>query len=388
VRVLIISWDGGGNIPPTLSLGRHLVGAGHEVVVLGTPTLAKRVAEAGLRFRALTADSTWVPRSGSAIEDDVATFAMHLAGVDLARDTLAAIETHAPTLLVVDCMAGGALCAGEASGLPTAVLVHMRYSYLATGAGVSSWARARPLFEVTRSELGLDPLAANASLWPSLWERAERTLVASVIELDPNLDVPSEVLHVGPITDPDPPDSTTADDLVQGNDHPLVLVSHSTTYMGQQDVLQRILDGLDGSDLRVVLTLGPNQDPDTLKIPSNARPYLWLDHRAVMARSSVVVTHGGLGTVLAALTAGVPMVCLPAGRDQIENAEIVAALGAGCTLSEASGPGQISEAVSDVLANPGYRKVAQEMAAAIGRYGCGPRAVAELSAIAGASGAK
>lgn len=388
MRVLIVSWDGGGNIPPTLALARHLIGAGHEVVVLGTPTLAERVADASLGFEPLTAASTWVPRLGSTIEDDIVTFAVHLLGADLARDTLVVIEAHSPDLLVVDCMAGGGLLAGEVSGLPTAVLVHTRYSYFVTGGGASAWARARPLVDAARAELGLDPLVADASLWPSLWERADRTLVASITELDPNVDAPPAVVHVGPITDPDPPDGQTAAKLVQDDGLPLVLVSHSTTYMGQQGVLQRILHALDGSDLRVVLTVGQSLNPDPLQIPGNARLYRWLDHHAVMERASVVVTHGGLGTILAALTAGVPMVCLPAGRDQIENAEIVAALGAGRTLSQDSGPEQISEAVSDLLASPGYRRAAGEVAAAIHHYGRGPRAVVELRAMAGDRGAQ
>lgn len=128
MKVLIVTWDGGGNVPPMLALARHLVRAAHEVVVLGTPTLAPRIAEAGLEFRPLTAESTWVPRPGSAIEDDLVTFAVHLAGADLAHEVLAAIEAHSPNLLLLDCMSGGGLCASEASGLPAVVLVHTRYS--------------------------------------------------------------------------------------------------------------------------------------------------------------------------------------------------------------------------------------------------------------------
>lgn len=52
----------------------------------------------------------------------------------------------------------------------------------------------------------------------------------------------------------------------------------------------------------------------------------------VLPRCAAVVTHGGSGTVVAALAAGVPCVVLPMGADQPWNADRVAALGTGLVL--------------------------------------------------------
>jgi UDP:flavonoid glycosyltransferase YjiC (YdhE family) len=46
-RFLFAMWDGGGNIPPALGLVRRLVERGHQVRVIGDPTLAVEVVAAG-----------------------------------------------------------------------------------------------------------------------------------------------------------------------------------------------------------------------------------------------------------------------------------------------------------------------------------------------------
>ena len=58
----------------------------------------------------------------------------------------------------------------------------------------------------------------------------------------------------------------------------------------------------------------------------------YIPHRALLPHAQLVVTHGGIGTIMAAFDAGVPLVCLPLGRGQPGNAARVAELGAGVAL--------------------------------------------------------
>ena len=53
----------------------------------------------------------------------------------------------------------------------------------------------------------------------------------------------------------------------------------------------------------------------------------------ILPESTVVITHAGHGTVLKALAAGVPLVCVPMGRDQRDNTPGVLRLGAGVRVS-------------------------------------------------------
>lgn len=75
--------------------------------------------------------------------------------------------------------------------------------------------------------------------------------------------------------------------------------------------------------------------------------------------SDGVVNHGGSGSVIGALTHGLPMVVLPMGADQSLNADRCEQLGVGIALDVVQAtPQSIREAVSTILDNPRYRLAA------------------------------
>ena len=72
--------------------------------------------------------------------------------------------------------------------------------------------------------------------------------------------------------------------------------------------------------------------------------------------------HGGSGSVLGALAHGLPLVLLPMGADQPQNAQRCAALGAGRVLDViAATPDDVRDAVSAVLSEPSYRAAAERL---------------------------
>lgn len=77
---------------------------------------------------------------------------------------------------------------------------------------------------------------------------------------------------------------------------------------------------------------------------------------------AVVVAAGGAGTVLAAMSHGIPMVVWPKGAEKPMNAERVAAAGAGLVIDR---PEQAADAVREVLADPAYRAAAGRIAGQI-----------------------
>jgi UDP:flavonoid glycosyltransferase YjiC (YdhE family) len=95
-----------------------------------------------------------------------------------------------------------------------------------------------------------------------------------------------------------------------------------------------------------------------------------------------VITHAGLGTTMAALGRGVPLLCTPMGRDQFFNAEQVQNLGAGRMLMPDSGSDVIAQAATDILDDGRYRAGAQQMAATIGGCGGATEAAAALETLA------
>lgn len=87
-----------------------------------------------------------------------------------------------------------------------------------------------------------------------------------------------------------------------------------------------------------------------------------------MADAAAMVCHGGFGTTLLGLAAGVPMVVVPIFADQPHNARRVEATGAGIALD--GGPAAVGElpgAVRRVLDQPSYGMAARRLADDVAR---------------------
>ena len=119
----------------------------------------------------------------------------------------------------------------------------------------------------------------------------------------------------------------------------------------------------------MLLTTGKTPEPLRLVAPG---PHVhiadWVPQAAVLRHASVVVCHGGSGTTLGALAAGVPLVVTPLFADQPYNAARVAALGAGVAVEPGPDLGaRCSTAVASVLGDEDIRVaalgVAREIAA-------------------------
>ena len=107
---------------------------------------------------------------------------------------------------------------------------------------------------------------------------------------------------------------------------PAVLLSLSTTYMQQEDLLQRLVDALGRVDCHALVTTGPGmRSRPVALVPSNVHVVESAPHGAVLPHVDLVITHGGHGTVTRSLAAGVPVMVVPISRDQPDNAARVRA---------------------------------------------------------------
>jgi UDP:flavonoid glycosyltransferase YjiC (YdhE family) len=86
----------------------------------------------------------------------------------------------------------------------------------------------------------------------------------------------------------------------------------------------------------------------------------------VLPKADVFVHHGGTGSVLGALAAGLPQVILPQGADQFLNADTLAGMGAARVVqNDDLRPGAIGDATSALLGDPPERRAAARIAAEI-----------------------
>jgi UDP:flavonoid glycosyltransferase YjiC (YdhE family) len=99
------------------------------------------------------------------------------------------------------------------------------------------------------------------------------------------------------------------------------------------DPYRALLDAVDGLDVQVLLTTGA--DLELGPLPQNVRAERWVPQAEALAHASLVVCHGGSGTVLAALAANLPLVIMPLFADQFANARTLAEAGAAAVVEPA-----------------------------------------------------
>jgi UDP:flavonoid glycosyltransferase YjiC (YdhE family) len=420
-RYLFVLWEGGGTLPVELGLARRLIERGHAVHVLGDPCIAADARAIGCTFssyvrapyridRSLASDFVrdWEPRNPLKVfarQRDRVVFGPALA---YAADLLDELERWPANVLVIDTALFGAMVAAEKSSLPTALLVPRCYllptpGYPAPGSGFFPakgplgrlrdvvggvvikrlFATGLPALNAARTQLGLAPLQHPFEQL----DRADRILVMTSRAFDFRAPTfPPNVRYVGPILDDPVWAQTWVSPWAANHPEPLVLVSFSSMFQNQPAMLQRVIDALGAMRVRALVTLGPALSPGQLRAPANVIIRDAVPHTHLFPAASAVVTHAGHGTVIRALAHGVPLVCIPMGNDQYDNAARVVARGAGLRLSTKATLPALREAIRRVLEEVSFREAARRMAAEIAAEIRQPGAVAELEGLAATAG--
>lgn len=409
MRFLFATWDGGGNVLPTLAIARQLRARGHFVRVLGPRSLRLRVEGAGCAFSAYARVPHRSPSPAGAAalgRPRAALLVMELAraapALAYAEDVLSELERDPVDVLVVDFMLAGAVAAGERAGLPTAALMHTVYCLPVPGrppfgpgvkahpgpgwrlrdTAVSALRRCtqrhalRDLNEARRS-LGLAPVASASDQFRYI----ARVLVLTTNDFDPPpASRPPNISYVGP----QPAGSWRSKPLdlpfSREDRRPFVVVSFSTRHAATK-IVQRVLDTLAALPVHGLVTLGLALAPGDLRLPGNVVARRFVSHGVVLPHAQLVITHAGLGTVMAALTHGVPLLCIPLKNDQFENAARVVSAEAGRTLGSHARRSSLKRAILQLLNDPCFREGAGRMAEAIAAHE--GRAVQELEVLSG-----
>ncbi|MEX2400298.1 MAG: nucleotide disphospho-sugar-binding domain-containing protein [Rhodothermales bacterium] len=415
---LYVTWEGGGNVAPVLGSARRLASRGHRVTVLTEPCLRQPVEEIGARFVPFTQHFTRTDRTEDLVRDSEAksplgrlerAFDNLMFGPSriVAEETLATIRERSPDVLVVDLNMVGALLAGEAAGLPRVVLFHMP-EYLpgpgrpAAGPGFlprEDWIghlrdglfirmfygrldKRVDVFNEARRAVGLAPISSGKEIL-DVYHEADLRLIQTCEAFDfPITPAPENVRYVGPVLDdPDWTSGTWNDPWPDGDERPLVVVSVSSTPQNQHGVLQRTITALGRLEVRGLVTLGPAMSGETFDVPPNVVTMPSVPHTQVFPHADAVVTHAGHGTVMRALAHGLPLVCLPMGRDQNDNAARVLTKGVGLRLKPSAKPGRIRSAVHRVLEEPSFRASARRLQRVITKDAAADRATQELERV-------
>ena len=357
MRILFATTRGGGHLGPLIPLARACVREEHEVLVAAPRSLAGAIARAELRHAPVgSAPDAEVEAAFAPVWAQEAATA-HVIG-DLfagmhARAALPAmldiVEGWRPDVVVRETMEFASTLAAERHGVPQARFgVHLQ-------AAVDG--NAGPLGLAAGP---LDALRPLAGLAPDPELRAIRD--SPLLTLAPAaMDVPGAPPALR-FRDPEAPRPGA-----RNGGPPLVYVAFGSEAPASRHfpgVYRDALEALAGLDVRVLAAVGDRRDPAELgQLPANARVERWVPQAEVMRTAAAMVGHGGSGSTLSALAAGVPQALVPLFVDGPANAARVAELGAGIALDgPAAVAAELAPAVRRVLGDPAHRAAARAVA--------------------------
>lgn len=416
-RFLFATWEGGGHVQPMLLVARGLMNQGHAVLAVSDACNASDAATLGVPFEAWRSAPSrpdrspetdplqdWRAASPLEVIQGLTDRLMCGPAARYARDTIGFVDAFSPDVVVSQELLFGVMAGAEArrrrlalfaanvwslptlpdappfgAGAPPAADAATRGFYATiTQATRGAYQAGLPALNAARASLGLGPLA---DLFDQL-QAARSILLATSRAFDFDQTPPPPYRYVGPyLADPawagawSPP-------WPAGDARPLVLVSFSSMYQAQEAALRRVIAALGSMDVRGLVTLGPILQPEDFPAPANVAVVRNAPHSRIFPETAVMVTHAGHASALRPLMAGVPLVCLPLGRDQPDNAARVAERGAGIRLAADAGAAQIAAAITAVLTDSRYREAARALGARITADWEGRSAEQELAALA------
>ena len=327
MRVLAVTQPVPSHFQTLVSFAHALEGAGHAVAVASGASLGPVIAEAGFTNVpcGLSVPDQWhelLPEleGASAEEFDRIASGYFFFGPGLTRmidDLIALCREWRPDLLLHEQFAFAAPFVGELLAIPYASVGggYRSEDEVPFTALVSSQSAAR-----TTSHL-IPPAMRSAAISPSTPGRVALRLLTqsrsqSAIPIDAS---PFNWSNQYPL----PAWFAT----LPGR--PIVHATLGTTFAEYtHDLYATILAGLRDEPYSLIVTVGNSVDPATFgPQPENVYIERYISHAALLPKCAALLTHGGLGTILAAFDCGLPFLAVPITADQPDNAAQCAATG-------------------------------------------------------------
>jgi UDP:flavonoid glycosyltransferase YjiC (YdhE family) len=371
MRFLLAAFGDPGHVFPAIALGRALADRGHEVVVETWEERRGAVEGAGLSFTAAEEYRMFPPPDPDSEDGD------HAA--EAARALLPLLEEMRPNAVVSDILTLAPALAAEKAGVPLATLIPHIYPIVEPGLpffaiglqpprttlGRGIWRTGTRALNVglehgrrdlncQRERLGLAPVERfHGGISPDL------ALVGTFPQLEYPRRWPAGVEVTGPLTFELP----HPDIELPASEEPLVLIAPSTAHDSGNHLVRTALAALAEEPIRIVATTNRVAPQSPIEVPANAVLVDWLSYSQLMPIASLVVSHGGHGTVARALGAGTPVLISPMIGDMSETAMRVAWAGAGLSLPwRLCRPAPLRWSVRRLLAEPSFAERAAELA--------------------------
>jgi UDP:flavonoid glycosyltransferase YjiC (YdhE family) len=380
VRVLVATTANAGHLGPLAPFAKACVAAGHEVRVAAPGSFAAAIEDIGLTHAPVGEP----PEAElAAVFETLPRLSLEEANTVVMRDVFAGIDARAalpgmaavvrdwrPDLVLRETAEFASYVVAEQRDIPH---VHVAIAL----AGLEAF--AYPLLGEALDRLGSARGVAGLRRAPTF------SFVPPTLE-DPG-STGDRLVHR--FSQEQPPTSGPAlpGDLALA-DGSLVYATFGTVAAGVglfPTLYRSVVDTVADLPVRMLLTIGEGADPDKLEPhPANVHVERFWPQHEVMSEAAGMIGHGGFGTTMSGLRAGVPMVVVPLfALDQHLNARAVERVGAGIALD--GGPGAIEglrDALVRILDDPSYRAAAQGVAAEMANLPTASASVALLEDLA------
>ncbi|MGI9569094.1 MAG: glycosyltransferase [Desulfobulbia bacterium] len=363
MRILFTSTRGTGHLEPLLPFLHTLKRRGHDVCVAAPESVSEKLQKEELPHTPFDhpGDEQLKPiwaRCGELPHDEANALMIReiFAGLN-ARTALPQlreiIHNWHPQLIVRESVEFAGLVAAEQAGVPhSRVAVHNgfvddRFKSIVNAA-----------IDILRQEANLS-LDNGASL------RAEPVFTAFPYSLDGAAKTDGKVpFRIGRLQDITI-STQTAPAWAPKDGEKIVYITFGTIAASSSDrhaVYRSALSAIEGLPIRALLTTGPGMEVSSLgAIPGNVTVEAWVPQGEVWPHANALVCHGGSGTVLGGLAAGMPMVVIPLFADQPDNAQRIEEAGAGVAVYEPDVT-SIRAAIERVLTDTGIHETSDRIA--------------------------
>jgi zeaxanthin glucosyltransferase len=393
MKLGILSFPSLGHLNPMFGIARELRGRGHDIVFFSFADIEQTVLQAGFAF---------VPVGIS--EYPLGTLRTELAqlsklkGLSSFRLVMAQINKHAQVLMrdlpfaLTSCAIEG-LIIDQVEAYGGTVADHLSLPYVAISNAVPfnrdpdvppfflPWSFKTGVFARLRNELGytflrvickslVDVIKKQRKSWHlPLLQSAGRVYspLADITQLPQCLDFPRASTpvtfhHAGPFS------LDRVEDLElfpwdRLDDRRLVYASMGTIQNGDPVIFKLIAAACAELDVQLVLSIGSSlKRSDLGELPGDPIVVNYAPQLHLLKRAHVLINHGGINTVLDALSFGVPMVLIPVTSDQPGMAARIDWSGSGIVLNHKKLTLRIlKSALSTILETPSFKTVAMKI---------------------------
>jgi len=315
---------------------------------------------------------------------------LFFAGLDHYANAIGKIlDDVKPHAVVTDFSFFGSALAAEVRNIPYVVIYHAGLSFKGDGippfgSGLpigGEWGKQGAFFQKlfdfadryvaktvarTRAHLGLPvgtaySLSCPASSWLTL------VLTAEAIEA-PRYPLPPTFFFIGPCFSGRKTVQTDEFSFEQfSQTQPKIYVSLGTVFNKKPQVFRKIIRAFADDRYQIIVSAGGAFD--TLRsqsLPSNVLVFPRVPQVDVLTKVDAVISHGGNNTTNETLAAGKPLLVMPVGGEQGDNAARVVYLGAGLRADlKRSTSEEIRTKVDRLIEEPKFRQKAQRCAAAL-----------------------